>query len=86
MAYSTLELCNLSQLTAEAADAMKPNLALRKLSIMAQGLSGRALRKLPFLACTLLKGQVRNVGARRYLAALHSAIQAEKSARTDLNT
>ena len=58
---------------------------LHALAVQCEGLSGRALRKLPFLAHAQMGGAGAGVGLEVYLDALHRAVELESAVRQELS-
>ena len=59
---------------------------LHALAAGCEGLSGRALRKLPFLAHANLVAATVQVGLEAYLDALHRAVELEGEVRAELES
>ena len=59
---------------------------LHALAARCEGLSGRALRKLPFLAHANLIAATATVGLEAYIDALHRAVELESNVRAELES
>ena len=66
--------------------APRHSMMLHALAARCEGLSGRALRKLPFLAHANLIAATATVGLEAYLDALHRAVELESNVRAELES
>ena len=68
----------LKNLGYEENSSTKHSLMLLELSIESVGMSGRAIKKIPFLAHALYQNNIKHCSIQKYFRSMHLAIQSQK--------
>ena len=86
LSSASFELLQGLSVAPTGSQAPRHSMMLHALAARCEGLSGRALRKLPFLAHANLIAATATVGLEAYLDALHRAVELESNVRAELES
>ena len=81
----TFELLQGLTVAAQGSQAPRHSMMLHAICLLCEGLSGRALRKLPFLAHAQIGDTSGGMDLETYLDALHRAVELESAVRAELS-